>query len=199
MKLSDLSKEQLMLLNTRFPAEIEKKASAIVANEQTKIAHLEEVASACMAYGAELAMQKIAEMEQKHQEKIAQEEEESKGLDKAEEKEEEEEESSEEEKNAAAMGQFILEGYWNTLMEKGAEYYGDKNIYVEELCKEAAKQLSMIDKAVRGAKAMGMKAMKKGKQVAKATTEHVKKNKGAYGAGAAAGGAGFLAGRASKD
>lgn len=195
-----------MLLNTRFPAEIEKKASAIVANENTKIAHLEEVASACMAYGAELAMQKIAEMEQKHQEKIAEEaEEESKGLDKAEEKEEEEEES-EEEKNAAAMGQFILEGYWNTLMEKGAEYYGDKNIYVEELCKEASKQLSMIDKAVRGAKAMGKKvmskgekAMAKGKEVAKSTGAHLKKHKGAYGAGAAMGAAGFGAGRMSKD
>ena len=130
-----------MLLNTEFPEEIEKQAAAVVDYEYEKIAELEKTAAACMAYGEELAMSKIAELEATHQEKVAMEEEEKKdkmkGLEKKEDKEEEESEEEEAEKNAAAMGNFILEGYLGTLMEKGAEFYGDKNIYVEELCKDA--------------------------------------------------------------
>ena len=118
-----------MLLNTEFPEEIEKQASAIVDEELEKVAELEEVAASCMEYGQELAMQKIAEMEANYAEKVAAEEEED--------EDEEDEEKKEEVKTASAMGDFILEGYWQTMMEKGAEYYGDENIYIEELCKEA--------------------------------------------------------------
>jgi hypothetical protein len=124
MNMNELSREQLMLLNTQFPAGIEKQAEAIIEAEMSKVAELEEVANGCYEYGAELAMAKIAEMEAKHEAKESG-------------KEEEEEEGSEKKAEADAMGNFILEGYWNTMMEKGAEFYGDESIYLEELCKEA--------------------------------------------------------------
>ncbi len=73
--MNELSKEQLMLLNTEFPADIEKQAEAIVNQEMQKVAELEEVATGCYNYGAELAMAKIAEMEAKHEAKETEEEE----------------------------------------------------------------------------------------------------------------------------
>ena len=199
--MKDLTREQLLLLNTDFGEEIEKQASAEVEDEMGKMAELEDVASSCMAYGSELAMQKIAEMEQNHQEKVAAEEEDKKGLEKKEDEDDEEEEKSEEEKNASAMGDFILEGYWNTMLEKGAEYYGDNSIYIEELCKEA--KLGKVEKFIKGIKASGKKGYKatekKVKKGYKASAKHLKKNKGAYIAGSAAGttglGAGYLAGK----
>jgi len=170
MNLKDLTKDELLLLNTNFGEEIEKQAAAIVAEENEKVAELREIAEGCLAYGEELAMQKIAEMEQAHQEKVAAEEEskDMKGLDKKKE-EEEDSEDSEEEKNASAMGNFILEGYWNTLMEKGAEYYGDENIYLEELCKEAKMGQVMDYIKSYGAKALkgSEKAMSKGQKAVK--------------------------------
>jgi len=212
--MRDLTKDQLLLLNTNFGEELEKQASSMVAEENEKIAELEETAASCMAYGSELAMQKIAEMEQAHQEKVAMEEEKKdfKGLEKKdEEEEEEEEEEKEEEKTASAMGNFILEGYWNTLMEKGAEYYGDKDIYIEELCKEA--KLGKVEKfiktlkskgkhaknVVKGNAIKGYKASKAGVTKGyKASKKHVAANKGAYGLGtglAVGTGAGYLAGK----
>lgn len=187
MNLKDLTKEQLLLLNTDFGPELEKQASAIVAEQQVKIAELQEVAASCMAYGEELAMNKIAEMEARYRQKLAQEEgseEEKKGLEKKESEKEEEDSSSEEEKTATAMGNFILEGYWKTLMEKGAEYYGDKNIYIEELVKEA-KGASSLQKFVSQAKSKLNKA--KGQAM-----KHVTKNKGKYQAAGAAAGTGTL-------
>lgn len=127
MKLTDLTREQLVLINTDFGEELEKQASAEVDAEYEKLAESEEVAESCYNYGAELAMQKIAAMEEEAKKKE----------EKKEEEEGEEEEEKEEEKTASAMGNFILEGYWNTMMEKGAEFYGDDSIYLEELCKEA--------------------------------------------------------------
>jgi hypothetical protein len=140
IRLSDLTKEELDLLQTDFPEEMMKEAYAIVEEEQEKIAEMHQTASDCYEFGADLAMQKIAEMEAKAKEK---------------EEEDEDEEDSDEEKTASAMGKFITEGYWDTLMEKGAEYYGDENIYIEELIKEAnllskgKKMLSNLKKNVK--------------------------------------------------
>jgi len=156
MNLSDLTREELLLINTDFGEELEKTASSIVEEETEKIAEMEEVAGSCYNYGTELAMQKIAEMEAAYKNK------------KESEEEEEEEDKDEGEKTASAMGNFILEGYWNTMMEKGAEYYGDENIYLEELCKEAGADKaakSLISKMIQhgriGAKKSG-RAIKKG-------------------------------------
>lgn len=147
VSMRDLTKEQIELLNTEFPEEMMKEAYAQVAEEQEKVAELHQTASDCYNFGAELAMQKIAEMEAKAKE---------------EEKEEEKsEEDKEEEKTASAMGKFITEGYWDTLMEKGAEFYGDENIYIEELIKEAKggqvmNYLKSLGKSLKG-KAKGAK------------------------------------------
>jgi len=103
-----LTQRQEQLLNTDFGADMEKRAHEIV--------EMEKVASDCITYGYELAMQKIAELEEKA----------AKG-------EDEKEEEKEEEKTAAAMGQIILDSYWSTLMEKGAEFYGDSDIYIDKM------------------------------------------------------------------
>jgi hypothetical protein len=128
MNLNELSREQLLLLNTDFGSELEKQAEALVDSEVEKIAELQEQASELYNYGAQLAMQKIAEMEEnyKHEEDESKDKEEG----------EEEEKKEEEEKTAAGTGSYILTGFWDTLMEKGAEYYGDQNIYLEELVKQ---------------------------------------------------------------
>lgn len=156
MKLQDLTRDQLELLNTDFGEELEKQAEAIVDEEAEKLAEVQDQAQALYDYGAELAMQKIAEMEQKYKE----------GEDKEEDEEEDEEEGEdkEEEKTASAMGKFILEGYWETMMEKGAEFYGDERIYLEELVKEgglgeAAKATAEFFKKYYG---KGIDAAKKG-------------------------------------
>jgi len=106
-----LTERQEQLLNTDFGADMEKKAHEIV--------EMEKVASDCITYGYELAMQKIAELEEKA----------AKG--------EDDEEKEEEEKTASAMGQIILDSYWSTLMEKGAEFYGDSDIYIDKIAEGA--------------------------------------------------------------
>ena len=151
MKLSDLTREELLLINTDFGEEIEKTASAVVEEEFDKIAASEEVAESCYTYGTELAMEKIAEMEANYEEGEKKDSEDSKdGKNKKGKKEEGKE--GEAEKTASAMGNFILEGYWATMMEKGAEYYGDDDIYLEELCKEAgaSKHVGKVLKFLKG-------------------------------------------------
>jgi len=126
--------EQAALLNADIPEEMMKVARARVDQES----QLEKVASSCVHYGAELAMQKIAEMEaeagkseeDKKKEQAAMEAAMS-AEDKAEEKA-----AKETEKEAQAMGRFILQGYMNTMLEKSAQVYGDASVYIDELCKE---------------------------------------------------------------
>ena len=120
-----LSRRQRELLNTDFGYEMEKQANEIV--------EMEKVAEDCYSYGEELALQKIAEMEE----------------DAAEDKEDDEDDK-EEEKTASAMGEIITDAYWNTLMEKGAEFYGDADIYIEKLAKDkkpSAKAMRKFDMA----------------------------------------------------
>ncbi len=161
MNLSDLTREELLLINTDFGEEIEKQASAIVDDEYEKIAEVEAVAENCYNYGAELAMQKIAEMEANYAEKKEK---------KKEGKEDEDEDEKDEEKTASATGNFITEGYWNTLMEKGAEYYNDENIYIEELCKEA----KYTDKALKMVKGWGSKIKSISNKAYKGTKKDMK-------------------------
>ena len=184
-RMSDLSREELLILNTNYDEGIMKEARAAVYEELEKVAELEGVAEESYNFGADLAMQKIAEMEEKAKKK--------------EEKDDDEDEDEDEsEKTASAMGKFILEGYWNTMMEKGAEYYGKEHsqIYLEELVKEA--KLQNIGKAAKKYYKKGMsqakKGLKKGKQEAK---KHVGKAMGGSAAGGA--GVGFMAGRSGKD
>lgn len=158
--LTDLSKHELDLLQTEIPEDMMKEASDFVAEERLEMEELIKTANECMDFGAELAMEKIAAFEAAQKEKESKKEEEDEG----EEEESAEEEKSEQEKKAYAMGGFISEGCINTLMEKGAEYYGDPNIYLEELVKEAGK-LDAVRKALRGA---ADKAYKSGKGMANA-------------------------------
>jgi hypothetical protein len=182
MKIQDLTREQLELLNTDFGDELEKQAEAIVDEEYEKLAELEGHAEDLYNYGAELAMQKIAEMEANYKEGDKEKEKEG---------EDEDEEEEEEEKQASAMGNFILEGYWNTMMEKGAEYYNDQNIYLEELVKEAGMDKvaagamrAALYKAMQGAKKSYRRAMPKVKEKASEYADKAKEAlKGRYGAG----------------
>lgn len=135
INLTDLSKEELMILNTEYSDEEMDAARIKVASENEKIAELTDMASECFNYGAELAMQKIAEMEDKAKESAKEEASEGKAYEDAEKAKGEKEED--EEKTASAMGKFILEGYWNTMLEKGAEFHGSEGIYLEELLKES--------------------------------------------------------------
>lgn len=135
LKIQDLSREELLILNANIDEDLMKVARAEVAEEMSKVAELQDMAADCYNYGAELAMQKIAEMEENAKEE-AKEDESAEG---------EKKEEKEEEKTASAMGKFILEGYWNTMMEKGAEYHKDQGIYIEELIKEAGK-VSLIER-----------------------------------------------------
>lgn len=130
-----LSRRQRELLNTDFGHEMEKQAAEIVEMEKT--------AEDCYTYGEDLALEKIAEMEEEAAEE------------KKKEGEGKKESDEEEEKTAAAMGEIITDAYWNTLMEKGAEYYNDPDIYIEKL----AKKKSLMQRAKKGYKA----TMKEGK------------------------------------
>jgi len=107
-----LNQRQHQLLNTDFGSDMEKRAHEIVG--------MEKVASECMSYGYDLAMQKIAELEEK-----------------ASKSEEEQEEEKEEEKTASAMGQIIMDAYWDTLLTKGAEFYGNSDIYIDKIAEGA--------------------------------------------------------------
>ena len=164
MNATDLTRDELILLNTNFGEELEKQARAIAADENVKLAEVEGEAENLFNYGAELAMQKIAEMEMKYKEgdkKYDKDSEEYKKMEK------EKGEKSDSEKTASAMGKFILEGYWDTMMEKGAEYYGDKNVYLEELVKEAkyGKVMSYLKGMGSKAKDVAGKASVKGKEM----------------------------------
>jgi len=202
VRLADLSKFELDILQTQYPDEMMKEAYAIVDEESEKVAHLQAIAGDCYEYGQELAMQKIAAMEAKAKEE-------------EEEDEDEDEDSKEEEKTASAMGNFILEGYWNTMMEKGAEYHGDQDIYIEELVKEAklgrvARSLknkmkrhnpfspaAMVHKTTKG-KNVSMRAKKKLMATARAKAQrnkNIARGMGAAGALGATGYAGYKAGR----
>ena len=128
--------EEAELLRKQFPPEIEKWAAAQVAQE----ADLEKTASACVNYGAELAMSKIAQMEGEAAKSPEQKEDEKKKEEAKKTDEEKAEEARAEtmNKEAQAMGAFILRGYLDTMLEKSAEIYnGDKTVYIDELCKEA--------------------------------------------------------------
>lgn len=178
MKLTDLTREQLLLINTNFGPALEKQAAAIVNNEFGKVAEMQNVAESLVTYGAELAMQKIAEMEEKYQEGATESEEGDEESASAEEGASEEEE----EKTASAMGNFILEGYWNTMLEKGAEYYGRQNahIYIEELCKQAGVS-QIAKKAVKAVKGAAKKTKKVVKPAVKGAWSGVQKDTGVFG------------------
>ncbi|RLA62736.1 MAG: hypothetical protein DRQ88_13320 [Epsilonproteobacteria bacterium] len=101
---------------------------------------LEKLASDCVDYGRELAEADIQAMEE---------------FSKYAEEEDDDEDEEEEEKTAAATGEIIADAYWNCLMEKGAEFYGDPDIYIEELQKHA------------GVKEVGSAVYKGGKKAVK--------------------------------
>jgi hypothetical protein len=86
---------------------------------------LMKVASACEDYGYELALLKIAEMEEKAKEEAEEEKKEENGESPA--------LSEEEKKEAAAMGLYSFEGFINKLAHAGNVMYGDPSVYIREL------------------------------------------------------------------
>lgn len=86
---------------------------------------LMKVASACENYGVELALLKLAEMEESAKEEADEKEKEEKGEHPA--------LSEDEKKEAAAMGLYALEGFINKLASAGQTFYGDPSVYIREL------------------------------------------------------------------
>lgn len=171
LNMRDLTRDQFELLNYQYPVEMKKQAQLIYIEETQKLEKLASMAQEFYAYGADLAMAKIAEMEEKAKEES---------------KEKSEESESEAEKTSSAAGLYIAEGFWNTLMEKGAEFYGDKNVYLEEFTKEAMgmegakKAIKSFGSAVKNkaSKAYGYSKDKisKGYNAAKGDVEKFKKS-----------------------
>lgn len=127
---AQLTREELALLSLQIPEGIMKEARAKVAQK----GELEKVAHACVAYGQQLAMEKIAEME----EEAGKEKDKKKPPFEGTESKSEEEAEEEAVKEAQAMGRFITEGYLTTMIEKSAQVYGgDKTVYLNQLIKEA--------------------------------------------------------------
>jgi hypothetical protein len=209
MKFEALSKEDQALLNTKFPEELEKEASAEVgrANE------LYAVGFEKMASGAADELDKSAEEEEE------------------EEKKEKPELDEDHKKEAAARGAFIARGYVDGLKKLGQERHQDELHYFYPALEEklgmdagklkgafssfAAKAKDLASKAKAGAG----KAVEKGKAMHQASMAHVKSvgdkslskmertkhglkalhHPGVYGAGAAAAAAGAHRALKKKD
>lgn len=123
-----LTAEQKALLETQFPAELEKEAAAEVA----KIQELYSVGFEKMAAEAAEAMDKSEE----------------------EEEEEKKELSKEQEKEASARAAFIARGYIDGLKKEGSERHGDELHYLypaleEKLAGFTDHAKSLLNKAKR--------------------------------------------------
>lgn len=134
MKLSELSVEEQALVNTTFPAELEKEAS-----EQVKVAQ-ELYSTGFSKFAAETAetLEKLAEEEEKEEPK-----EDEKKLD------------DEQKKEAAARGAFIARGYIDGLKKLGTEKYQDENAYLYPFINE---KLANMGKALAFGKDLAGKA-----------------------------------------
>jgi hypothetical protein len=128
-----LTAEQKALLETQFPAKLEKEAAAEVA----KIQELYSVGFEKMAAEAAESMDKEEEEE---------EEEDKKDL------------SEEQEKEASARAAFIARGYIDGLMKQGSERHNDELHYLYPAIEEklAAMDMSKVRRALTGAK-LGLK------------------------------------------
>lgn len=183
MKITDLSAEDQALLNTEFPAELQKEAQAEV-----------EKANDLYAVGFDKIASEMADDADKKED---------------EEKEEKKELSEEHKKEAAARGAFIARGVIDGLMKLGSERHGDELHYlypaiseklamdmkkVKELASAAkAKMQSAASKAKASAQAAGSKAKEKAKEVKQMAHKHP--GKAMAGAGALGGLAGYGFGR----
>lgn len=137
MNINDLSPEDQNLLNTEFPAELEKQAADEV-----------QMANELYALGFEKMAEAAAEEVEKEEEE--------------EKKKPENKLSEEHKKEAAVRGAFIAQGFIDGLMEKGASVHGDPLHYlypaIEEVLvkegapkKEALSFLQSISKKMKGA------------------------------------------------
>jgi hypothetical protein len=140
MNINDLTEDQAIeLLNTDFGPELEKQASAIVEAEEY------------VEYGQQLALEKIAAMEEAYsadnikdadydQEKIA---------------------------SADIISECIQQGFVETMMKMGSANYDDELIYLEEMAKEAGiyddalKAIKKLPKMTKGYYDDTLKAVKK--------------------------------------
>jgi hypothetical protein len=174
----DLTKEQQALLDTQFPAEIEKQAAA----EAAMAFELYEVGFEKMASEAAEKMDEEAKEEKKEEDK--------------------KELSEEQEKEAQSRAAFIARGFIDGLMEKGASQHGNAYHYlIPAISDKLAADPGKVSKFLADMGAKAKPHLDKAKEVATKgadkVKEHVTAHKGKYTAGGSAA-AGFVAGRASK-
>jgi len=196
MKITDLSRDDQALVQTQFPAELEKEAA-----EQVKVAQ-ELYSTGFAKFASETAdmLDKLAEEAEKEEKEEGKEDEHEKKL------------NEEQKKEAAARGQFIARGFIDGLKKLGSERYNDEMAYLYPFVNEKlafmGKALSdMGTKAVGAVQSAGLKAHMAGKHMGgkagkaletagRAVVEHPKKVMTA--AGGAAGLAGLKAMNSSK-
>lgn len=118
MKFEELSQEDQMLVQTQFPAELEKQASAEIKMAQ----ELYSAGFSKFATATAEALEKLAEEEKEPKEE--------------EEKEHEKKLDEEQKKEASARGAFIARGYIDGLMKLGQENYGDEYAYLYPFIQE---------------------------------------------------------------
>jgi hypothetical protein len=196
MKFEELSQEDQMLVQTQFPEELEKSASAEISlAQELYTAGFSKFASATAE-----ALEKLAE--------------EGKESDEEEEKEHEKKLDEDQKKEASARGAFIARGYIDGLKKLGSDNYGDEMAYLYPFIQEKMAGLEalkgMAGKAVKGTEALGSKIVSKGIGMGGKTGKVVEKAgdlirqnpKSAMGAAAAipvAAGVGMMAAKKKKD
>lgn len=118
MKFEELSQEDQMLVQTQFPEELEKSASAEISlAQELYTAGFSKFASATAE-----ALEKLAE--------------EGKESDEEEEKEHEKKLDEDQKKEASARGAFIARGYIDGLKKLGSDNYGDEMAYLYPFIQE---------------------------------------------------------------
>lgn len=146
MKITDLSADDQALVNTQFPAEMEKEAA-----EQVKVAQeLYSTGFAKFASETADALDKLAEEAEKEEKEEGKEKEHEKKL------------NEEQKKEAAARGQFIARGFIDGLKKLGSERYGDEMAYLYPFVNE---KLAFMGKALGALQGAGLKAHLAGKEL----------------------------------
>lgn len=144
MKLNQLSADDQALLQTQFPAELEKEAAAEIS-----------LAQECYSTG----FSKFASETAQALEKLAEEAEKGE-TEEEEEKEHEKKLDEEQKKEAAARGAFIARGYIDGLKKLGSENYQDEMAYLYPFIQEKMANLATAAKgAAYGSPSLGEKAM----------------------------------------
>lgn len=136
MKFNQLSADDQALLQTQFPAELEKEASAEIALAQ----ECYSTGFAKFASETAQALEKLAEESEKGETAEEEEKEHEKKLD------------EEQKKEASARGAFIARGYIDGLKKLGSETYGDEMAYLYPFIQEKMAAPAFVESVRAGLK-----------------------------------------------